>query len=82
MNNISTEEICSLSLLKDGSGLEHLDKANKVLEPWEILLDLGHFSTYNYNYLISTLSDFKDINEKIMARTLLRLSLNHTGYDD
>ena len=28
------------------------------------------------------LSDFKDINEKTMAKTLLYLSLNHTGTDD
>jgi hypothetical protein len=29
-----------------------------------------------------TLQDFKDINEKTMAKTLIQLSLNHTGCDD
>jgi hypothetical protein len=53
-----------------------------MLEPWQILNDLGHFCSYNYNYLVKTLDDFKDINERTMARTLLNLSVNHTGYDD
>ena len=53
-----------------------------MLEPWELLVDLGHFSTYNYNYLLMALSDFKDINEQTMARTLLYLSYYHTGLDD
>jgi Holliday junction resolvasome RuvABC ATP-dependent DNA helicase subunit len=53
-----------------------------MLEPWQVLLDLGHFSSYNYNYLLKILEDFKDINEKTMARTLLNLSINHTGIDD
>lgn len=45
-------------------------------------MDLGHFCTYNYNYLVMTLSDFKEMNEKIIARTLLWLSFHHTGADD
>lgn len=72
----------TLSMLKEGTGLESLDKISKMVEPWEILLDIGHFVTYNYNQLLNCLSDFKDVNEKGMARTLLQLSLNHTGVDD
>lgn len=64
----------SISMLKEGSGLDHLDKSNKMLEPWQILLDLGHYATYNYNYLLMTFSDYKDISEVIMAKTLLHLS--------
>lgn len=79
--NINPDEP-SISLIKEGTGLDNLDKSFKMLEPWSILLDLGHFSTYNYNYLLMTLSDFKDISEKTMARTLLHLAYNHTGYDD
>jgi hypothetical protein len=45
-------------------------------------LDLGHYSSYNYNYLLKSLEDFKDINEKTMAKTLLHLSFNHSGQDD
>ena len=45
-------------------------------------MDLGHYSTYNYNYLLMALQDFKDINEKTMVKTLLYLSLHHTGTDD
>lgn len=44
--------------------------------------DLGHFASYNYSYLLKILEDFKDINEKTMARTLINLSINHTGHDD
>mmetsp|Transcript_9013 Transcript_9013/g.8415 ORF Transcript_9013/g.8415 Transcript_9013/m.8415 type:complete len:239 (+) Transcript_9013:48-764(+) len=67
---------------KDGGGLNHLDKTSKVLEPWQILLDLGHFASYNYNYLLNSMQEFKEMNEKMMARILLNLSVNHTGYDD
>jgi hypothetical protein len=72
----------SISLFKDGVGLDFLDKSYKMLEPWQLLLDLGHLSSYNYNLLLKTLEDFKDISERTMARTLLQLSLNHTGTDD
>ena len=53
-----------------------------MLEPWQLLLDLGHYSTYNYNYLLMALQDFKDINEKTMVKTLLHLSIHNTGTDD
>ena len=45
----------SVSLIKEGTGLDNLDKASKMLEPWQLLLDLGHMSTYNYNYLVMSL---------------------------
>ena len=79
--NTNSEEP-SISLFKEGTGLDNLDKAYRMLEPWQLLLDLGHFCSYNYNYLLMTLSDFKDINEKTMAKTLLHLAFNHTGTDD
>ncbi len=69
-------------MLKEGTGLDQLDKACKILEPWEVLLDLGHFASYNYNYLLTSISEFRDMSEKVMARTLLQLSAHHTGYDD
>ena len=53
-----------------------------MVEPWQILVDIGHYVTYNYNYLLMTLSEFKDFNEFTMAKTLLNLALHHTGYDD
>ena len=31
---------------------------------------------------MKSLEDFKDINEKTMAKSLLYLSVNHTGQDD
>lgn len=77
-SNVQSEEP-SISLIKEGSGLDHLDKACKMIEPWELLLDVGHYASFNYNYLVMTLQDFKDINEKTMARTLLHLSRHHTG---
>ena len=82
MHENTNSEEPSISLFKEGTGLDNLDKAYKMLEPWQLLLDLGHFCSYNYSYLLMTLSDFKDINEKTMARTLLYLALNHTGTDD
>lgn len=34
-------EETSLSILREGGILDFLDKTNKVLEPWEVLLDMG-----------------------------------------
>ena len=72
----------SISLFKEGNGIDNLDKSYKMLEPWQLLIELGHMSSYNYNQLLKILEDFKDINEKTMARTLLHLAINHTGPDD
>lgn len=73
----------SICLFKDGSGIDFLDKSHKMLEPWQLLLDLGHFSSYNYPYLLKALEDFKDtVNERAMGKTLINLSLHHTGTDD
>jgi hypothetical protein len=44
-----------VSLIKEGTGLDNLDKASKMLEPWQVLLDLGHYASYNYNYLLIAL---------------------------
>lgn len=52
-------ELPSFNLMKDGCGLEHLEFASKILKPWEVLVDIGHSSTYNYDFLIKTLSEFK-----------------------
>jgi len=64
----------SISMLKEGNGIDYLDKAYKVLEPWQVLVDIGHYSTYNYNYLLKVLEDFRDVNEMKMAKTLLHLA--------
>lgn len=72
----------SISLFKEGIGLDNLDKTYKILEPWQLLIDVGHFCTYNHSYLLKLLEEFKDINEKTMAKTLLYLAQNHTGTDD
>jgi hypothetical protein len=69
----------SNAIIRNGSGLEHLTWANKFLEPWEVLLDLGHFISFNYQQLIMALQDFKDINERTMANMMLHLSLHNTG---
>jgi hypothetical protein len=79
--NMTIEEP-SICLTKEGNGIDFLDKSYKMLEPWQLLIELGHFSSYNYNYLLKILEDFKDINEKMMARTLINLAINHTGQDD
>jgi len=70
-------DLPSFNLLRDGCGLEHLEFAHKVLQPWELLIDIGHSSTYMYDYLLKTLSEFKQIDEKTMALTLIQLAINH-----
>ena len=65
-----------------GSGLHNLTQASKLVEPWEVLIDLGHFSSFNYQILSLTLQDFKEINERTMAQMLLHLSIHFSGQDD
>jgi hypothetical protein len=71
-----------LSLFNESGGCESLDKAHKILEPWELLLDMGPFATVNYSHLMSILSEFKEMNEKTMAKTILNLAFHHTGSHD
>lgn len=70
------------SLIRLGSGLNHLSQVSKLLEPWEVLIDLGHYSSFNYQMLSTALQDFKDINEKTMANMLLHLAVHYSGQDD
>lgn len=70
------------SLIRLGSGLDQLVNISKSVEPWEILLDLGQFSSYNYQVLSMALQDFRSINERTMASTLLHLAIHHSGNDD
>ena len=53
--------------MREGSGLEHLEFVHKVLQPWEVLIDIGHNSSYMYDYLLKTLSEFRGIDEKVMV---------------
>lgn len=53
-----------------------------MLEPWQVLIEIGHYCTYNYSYLLKVLEEFKDMNELRMAKTLLHLSQNHVGTED
>lgn len=71
----------SNSLIKVGSDFESLTNVGTFLQPWEVLLDLGHYSSFDYQVLSMALQDFKDINERVMANTILHLALNHTGQD-
>lgn len=61
----------SYTIMREGSGLEHLEFVNKVLQPWEVLIDIGHNSSYMYDYLLKTLTEFRGIDEKVMALTIL-----------
>ena len=83
ITNINSHpELPSFSFLRDGCGLEHLEFAHQVLQPWELLIDIGHNSSYMYDYLIKVLSEFRDIDEQVMAQTILMLAINHQGKDD
>ena len=46
-----------------------------------MLIDLGHYSSYDFQVLTMAMQDFKDINEKMMANTILNLAIHHTGND-
>jgi hypothetical protein len=70
------------SIIRAGSGLDHLVNIGRILEPWEVLLDLGHFSSFNYQVLSMALQDFRNINERTMANTLLHLAVHNAGTDD
>jgi hypothetical protein len=61
----------SINILREGCGLENLEFIHKMIQPWEVLLDIGHSSSYMYEFLIKTLSEFKGIDEKTMALTIL-----------
>ena len=67
----------SCSLIKMGSDFDNLCKISRVLQPWEVICDLGYFSNFDYQALTMVLQDFKDINERTMANTILHLALNN-----
>jgi len=46
-----TPEDPANSLVRLGSGLSHLCQVNRLIEPWEVLLDLGQSSSLNYQIL-------------------------------
>ena len=66
IRTFASEILPSVSLV-GGGGLEHLEFVHKVLQPWEVLIDIGHTSSYMYDFLLKTLSEFKGIDEKVMA---------------
>ena len=41
-----------------------------MLEPWQVLIEIGHYCTYNYPYLLKVLEEFKDMNELRMAKNI------------
>lgn len=47
-----------------------------------MLIDLGHTCSHSYETLMKVLSDFKNMEEKTMALTLLHVSLNNQGKMD
>ena len=72
-------ELPSFAFLREGGGLENLETVKSVLQPWEVLLDIGHNSTYMYDFLLKALSEFRSLDERTMAQTLLHLAYNNTG---
>lgn len=78
----SSIELPSFNILREGCGLEHLELVHKILQPWEVLIDVGHSSSYQYDFLVKILSEFKNIDTKCMAETILQLAIHHQGKDD
>ena len=52
------------------------------MDPADLLLDLGHMTTYNYDELLYVLGEFKNITPEQMASTLIKLANNYQGIDD
>lgn len=44
-----------------------------------MLQDLGYYSNFDYQVLTMVLQDFKDINERTMANTILQIALKNSG---
>ena len=36
------------SMIRTGSDFENLQIVSKIMQPWEVLLDLGHYSSFDY----------------------------------
>ena len=79
MSQNPSAEDPSFALIKTGSDFDTLSRASRFMQPWEVLQDLGYYSTFDYQVLTMALQDFKDINERTMAHTILRLALNNSG---
>lgn len=45
----------SYNVLREGCGLEDLEFVHKMIQPWEVLIDIGHSSSYMYDFLFKTL---------------------------
>ena len=41
----------SASMIKAGSDMDHLCTVSKFMQPWQVLLDLGHYSNFDYQVL-------------------------------
>jgi hypothetical protein len=69
----------NINILRD---LESFSKAESTLDPADLLLDLGHMTTYDYDQLLAVLNEFKTINEQMMASTLIKLANHYQGQDN
>lgn len=78
----SHPDLPSFCLLADGTGLEDLEFASKILKPWEILVDLGPNCTQSYEFLLKTLSEFKGMDEVTMAGVLVHLAMHYESKED
>ena len=45
----------SNSLIRTGSDFEYLCQINKFMQPWEVLLDLGHYCSFDFQVLTMAL---------------------------
>ncbi len=62
--------------------LDELSRTGNFLEPWQVIMEIGVVSSYNYNLLIQELIDFQHCGDKALARTLIKLAEYHSGLDD
>ena len=72
----------SYPLLKDSIGVDKLEKSNKMVDLWQTLVELGHYVSFNYNYLQQVFKDYLHLKEPELAKNLIMLSINYHGVDD
>jgi hypothetical protein len=59
----SHPEILPFNFFREGGGLDEFLDIQNLLEPWEILLDLGHSYSHSFDSLMRALSEFKNLDE-------------------
>jgi hypothetical protein len=62
---------------------EKYSKLDNILEPWQVLQDLGPtISLFEYELLVETLKDFQKASLESLAHTLVSIANNQSSIDN